>query len=132
MKDLNSDLFDPVTVMESEWAHGGGSTSDADFGFAFNDSNFSDRVLRIEIMPDPVDPQPDSELCTTIADWARHRKRRREDVKKENGIFFKLKIVFLILGFLGFLVMNAELFDSRFVEIFREEKDCYVKKNLKF
>ncbi|WJX86878.1 Boi protein [Trifolium repens] len=86
MKDLNSDLFDPVTVMESEWAHGGGSTSDADFGFAFNDSNFSDRVLRIEIMPDPVDPQPDSELCTTIADWARHRKRRREDVKKENGV----------------------------------------------
>jgi len=85
MKDLNSDLFDPVTVMESEWAHGG-SSSDADFGFAFNDSNFSDRVLRIEIMADPVDPQPDSENCTSIADWARHRKRRREDIKKENGI----------------------------------------------
>ncbi|XP_024628286.1 BTB/POZ domain-containing protein POB1 isoform X1 [Medicago truncatula] len=83
MKDLNSDLFDPVTVMESEWAHGG-SSSDADFGFAFNDSNFSDRVLRIEIMADPVDPQPDSENCTSIADWARHRKRRREDIKKEN------------------------------------------------
>ncbi|CAK8560750.1 unnamed protein product [Lathyrus sativus] len=84
MKDLNSDLFDPVTVMESEWAHGGGSNSDADFGFAFNDSNFSDRILRIEIMADPVDPQPDSETCTTIADWARHRKRRREDIKKDN------------------------------------------------
>ncbi|CAI8607625.1 unnamed protein product [Vicia faba] len=83
MKDLNSDLFDPVTVMESEWAHGG-SNSDADFGFAFNDSNFSDRILRIEIMADPVDPQPDSETCTTIADWARHRKRRREDIKKDN------------------------------------------------
>ncbi|CAL5196011.1 unnamed protein product [Lathyrus oleraceus] len=84
MKDLNSDLFDPVTVMESEWAHGGASNSDADFGFAFNDSNFSDRILRIEIMADPVDPQPDSETCTTIADWARHRKRRREDIKKDN------------------------------------------------
>lgn len=83
MKDLNSDLFDPVMVMESEWARGG-SNSDADFAFAFNDSNFSDRVLRIEIMSDPVDPQPDSQTCASIADWARHRKRRREDIKKES------------------------------------------------
>ncbi|KAL9304057.1 hypothetical protein ACSQ67_021320 [Phaseolus vulgaris] len=84
MKDSNSDLFDPVVAMESEWSRGG-STSDADFAFAFNDSNFSDRVLRIEIMPDPVDARPDTDGCTTIADWARHRKRRREDVKKDNG-----------------------------------------------
>lgn len=111
MKDLNSDLFDPVTVMESEWAHGG-SKSDADFGFAFNDSNFSDRVLRIEIMADTVDPQPDSETCTTIADWARHRKRRREDIKKENGIFeidfFGGEIEFFLwFCFLGFLVSSV-------------------------
>jgi len=84
MKDSNSDLFDPVVAMESDWSRGG-STSDADFAFAFNDSNFSDRVLRIEIMPDPVDARPDSDGCTTIADWARHRKRRREDIKKDNG-----------------------------------------------
>jgi len=36
-------------------------------------------------MPDPVDARPDTDGCTTIADWARHRKRRREDVKKDNG-----------------------------------------------
>jgi hypothetical protein len=53
-------------------------------------------------------------------------------LRKKTVIFFKLKIVFLILGFLDFSVMNAELFDSLFVEFFREEKDCYVKKNLKF
>ena len=86
MRDLNGDLFDPVTVMESEWSRGGGSSSDADFGFAFNDSNFSDRILQIEVMGDPVDARPDSQACATIADWARHRKRRREDIKKENGI----------------------------------------------
>ncbi|XP_061349846.1 BTB/POZ domain-containing protein POB1-like isoform X2 [Gastrolobium bilobum] len=85
MKDSISDLFDPVMVMESEWSRGS-STSDADFAFAFNDSNFSDRVLRIEIMCDPVDTRPDIEGVTTIADWARHRKRRREDIKKENGL----------------------------------------------
>ncbi|XP_061349845.1 BTB/POZ domain-containing protein POB1-like isoform X1 [Gastrolobium bilobum] len=85
MKDSISDLFDPVMVMESEWSRGS-STSDADFAFAFNDSNFSDRVLRIEIMCDPVDTRPDIEGVTTIADWARHRKRRREDIKKENVV----------------------------------------------
>ncbi|XP_027337850.1 BTB/POZ domain-containing protein POB1-like isoform X1 [Abrus precatorius] len=83
MRDLNSDLFDPVMALESEWSRGV-SASDADFAFAFNDSNFSDRVLRIEIIADPVDARPDSDGCTTIADWARHRKRRREDIKKEN------------------------------------------------
>nr|KYP48784.1 Kelch repeat and BTB domain-containing protein 8 [Cajanus cajan] len=84
MKDLNSDLFDPVIKMESEWSRGG-STSDADFAFAFNDSNFSDRLLRIEIMSDPVDAPRDSDTCATIADWARHRKRRREDIKRDTG-----------------------------------------------
>ncbi|XP_057743141.1 BTB/POZ domain-containing protein POB1-like [Arachis stenosperma] len=86
MKDSNSDLFDPVMVMESEWSRGGDAASEADFGFAFNDSNFSDRILRIEIMDDPVDARTDSDACATIADWARHRKRRREDIKKENAV----------------------------------------------
>lgn len=85
MRDFNSDLFDPGTVMDSDYSRGA-SSSDSDFRFAFNDSNFSDRILRIEIMGDPVEARPDSEGCTSIADWARHRKRRREDIKKENGI----------------------------------------------
>lgn len=90
MKDFNSDLFEPGTVMDSDYSRGGASSSssDADFGFAFNDSNFSDRILRIEIMDDSVETRSDSDGCTTIADWARHRKRRREDIKKENnGIY---------------------------------------------
>lgn len=91
MKELNSDLFDPVMVMESEWSRGA-SNPDADFAFAFNDSNFSDRVLQIEIMGDPVDSRPDSENCATVADWVRHRKRRREDIKKENGLSLTLTL----------------------------------------
>ncbi|XP_057453234.1 BTB/POZ domain-containing protein At2g46260-like [Lotus japonicus] len=42
--------------MEFEW-----SSSELDFTFAFNDANFSDRLLRIEIMPNSVS-------VTTIAD----------------------------------------------------------------
>ncbi|OIW04609.1 hypothetical protein TanjilG_30507 [Lupinus angustifolius] len=89
MKDLNSDLFDPVMVMESEWSRAG-SSSDSDFAFAFNDRNFSDRVLRIEIMGDLDDTRQDSDLCTTVADWARHRKRRREDIRKDNDVDLSL------------------------------------------
>jgi len=97
MKDFNSDLFDPGTVMDSSSSDysRSASSSDADFGFAFNDSNFSDRILRIEIMGDPVEARPDSEGCTTIADWARHRKRRREDIKKDNGIISTFFFPFL-------------------------------------
>ncbi|CAK9172541.1 unnamed protein product, partial [Ilex paraguariensis] len=87
--ESNVDLFDPRAVMESDFSPGGGniaSVSDSDFGFAFNDSNFSDRVLRIEIVPDLPDTKSDGEGCSSIAEWARNRKRRREEIKKENGI----------------------------------------------
>ncbi|CAI9094231.1 OLC1v1029931C1 [Oldenlandia corymbosa var. corymbosa] len=93
MKSLNGgDLFDALTEMDSDFPPGDGERgagphshhgSDSDFGFAFNDSNFSDRVLRIEILPDLPDSKSDSDGCSTIADWARNRKRRREDIKKD-------------------------------------------------
>ncbi|ESQ39265.1 hypothetical protein EUTSA_v10001385mg [Eutrema salsugineum] len=79
----NTDLFDPKTEMDSNFSRHS-SSSEGDFGFAFNDSNFSDRLLRIEIMGGPSDSRSDGEGCTSIADWARHRKRRREDNKKDN------------------------------------------------
>ncbi|KAL0711393.1 hypothetical protein Bca4012_018371 [Brassica carinata] len=80
-----SDLFDPKTdIMDSSFSRHG-SSPDSDFGFAFNDSNFSDRLLRIEIMGGPSGYRSDGEGCTSVADWARHRKRRRDDNKKHNG-----------------------------------------------
>lgn len=95
MKDLNVDLFDPRSTMDADFSPGGGaerpiehrhgSSSDADFAFAFNDSNFSDRVLRIEILPDLTDSKSDPDGCTTIADWARNRKRRREEIRRETA-----------------------------------------------
>ncbi|KAF5744405.1 POZ/BTB containing G-protein 1 isoform 1 [Tripterygium wilfordii] len=82
MKYSTTDLFDPRTEMDSDFAR----SSDGDFGFAFNDSNFSDRVLRIEIMGDPPEGRTDGEGCRSMADWARHRKRRREDIRKEDVV----------------------------------------------
>ncbi|KAJ8900616.1 hypothetical protein K2173_025393 [Erythroxylum novogranatense] len=84
MKGPNTDLFDPRTEMDADDSRAA-SASDGDFGFAFNDSNFSDRLLRIEIMGGPADNKTVGDGCTSIADWARHRKRRREDVKKDNA-----------------------------------------------
>ncbi|KAK9145290.1 hypothetical protein Sjap_005193 [Stephania japonica] len=95
MKESKSgDLFDPRTTMDSDFSStekvgaggvGGApsTSSEADFAFAFNDSNFSDRVLRIEIMAELPENKGDAEGCTSIADWARVRKRRREDQKKD-------------------------------------------------
>ncbi|KAI7985111.1 BTB/POZ domain-containing protein [Camellia lanceoleosa] len=79
---MSFDLFDPRTVMDSDYSSNG--SRDSNFGFAFNNSNFSDRVLRVEIMADLPKTQLDGEGCHSLADWARHRKRRREDVKKDN------------------------------------------------
>ncbi|EOY24916.1 POZ/BTB containin G-protein 1 isoform 4 [Theobroma cacao] len=90
MRVPNVDLFDPRTIMDSDFSPGeasGSGSGDSDFGFAFNDSNFSDRVLRIEIMPDLRETKADGDGCSSIADWARNRKRRREDIKKENELF---------------------------------------------
>lgn len=100
MKGLPSDLFDPRNMLESSDLSRGFSSSGADFGFAFNDSNFSDRLLQIEIMGEPPETTLDLEACTSIVDWARHRKRRREDIKKDNhGTFF---LIFFSLFYLGF------------------------------
>ncbi|KAK3024501.1 hypothetical protein RJ639_043818 [Escallonia herrerae] len=84
MRDSSLDLFDPRTaVMDSDYSPRGGR--DGDFGFAFNDSNFSDRILRIEIVAESPETRSDGEGCQSLADWARNRKRRREDIKKDNG-----------------------------------------------
>lgn len=70
------------TIMEPSFSH---TNADQNFEFAFNSSNFSDRVLRIEIIPGPAESKVDGEGCTSISDWARQRKRRREDMKKDKG-----------------------------------------------
>ncbi|KAK2365299.1 BTB/POZ domain-containing protein POB1 [Trifolium repens] len=87
MKGLNNaaDLFDPLFVMESDTVSS--SSPDAnDFGFAFNDSNFSDRILQIEVMNDPIEASSNADGCSTVADWANDRKRRREDINKDNDL----------------------------------------------
>ncbi|CAA6671581.1 unnamed protein product [Spirodela intermedia] len=65
--------------------------SDHNFEFAFNSSNFSDRVLRIEIMADPPESKSDGEGCNSIAEW-RKRKRRREEIKKDEEQILNLNL----------------------------------------
>ncbi|KAM1456477.1 hypothetical protein ACFX2I_033772 [Malus domestica] len=88
MKELNTDLFDPrTTLMEPDFSRAVTPLADADgdnFAFALNYSNFSEQQLRIEIIGDTPKSRPDSEACTSIADWALHQKRWRENIKKEN------------------------------------------------
>ncbi|XP_042406540.1 BTB/POZ domain-containing protein POB1-like isoform X2 [Zingiber officinale] len=65
--------------MDAEPSH---PSSDHNFEFAFNSSNFSDRVLRIEVMAEPPDA------------GSSHRKRRRDDGPKEKE-FAKYSLEFV-------------------------------------
>ncbi|KAL3356120.1 hypothetical protein AABB24_017006 [Solanum stoloniferum] len=87
MKYQNLDLFDPRTaVMDPEYSPT--HTGEPDFAFAFDDVNFSDRILRIEILGDSIAGGSNSSGgCSSLADWARNRKRRREDFRKENDMY---------------------------------------------
>ncbi|KAL3499274.1 hypothetical protein ACH5RR_038367 [Cinchona calisaya] len=80
---MDSDIS-PGGVADRPTGSRNGLSSDSDFAFAFNDSNFSDRVLRIVIVPDLTDSDSDSDGRTTVADSVHNRKRRREDNIKEN------------------------------------------------
>lgn len=104
----NTDLFETLVVMEPETS--GDGVYDDDFGFAFNDSNFSDRILRIEVMEDPIETHTD-----TISDWS-HRKRRREDIQKENGLqsftTFNLVSFFFVFYLWRFRVVYLFIFIS--------------------
>ncbi|XP_072984525.1 BTB/POZ domain-containing protein POB1-like isoform X2 [Typha latifolia] len=81
MRDSSGgDLFDPLLIMDPDFSRASGSPN---FEFAFNSVNFSDRVLRIEIMDDPPGSRIGGHGCETLADWARHRKRPRGEIGKE-------------------------------------------------
>ena len=71
--------------MDPDFSPGGGGPS---FEFAFNEVNFSDRELRIEVVAGDDDAPGSSGGGAGgggLADWARHRKRRREELLKEKG-----------------------------------------------
>jgi hypothetical protein len=71
--------------MDPDFSPGGGGPN---FEFAFNEVNFSDRELRIEVVAGDDDAPGSSgggAGAGGLADWARHRKRRREELLKEKG-----------------------------------------------
>ncbi|XP_008794992.2 BTB/POZ domain-containing protein POB1-like [Phoenix dactylifera] len=78
------DLFDHRAVMDSDFF--GASGSDQNFEFAFNSSNFSDRMLRIEIMAEPPGSNSDGVgAAAAFREWARHAKRKRDEIKKDKA-----------------------------------------------
>ncbi|XP_038875503.1 BTB/POZ domain-containing protein POB1-like [Benincasa hispida] len=86
MKDPNTDLFDPRAAIDSDYVLGASTSSrDSDFRFAFDDSNFSDRLLRIEIVGGSDETEQEFGGCSSVLDWAR-RKRRKEEKKTENTL----------------------------------------------
>jgi hypothetical protein len=67
-------------------ACGSESGSDFDFLFTFDNNNFSDRVLKIEIIPDLSKGKLNGKGCTSMVILAGgNKKRQREEIKKEAG-----------------------------------------------
>lgn len=64
--------------MDPEGCSSGGMSAPTIFTFAFNDRNFSDRVLRIEVVAT-------SEKNDASGTSARQKKRRRADRTTEQG-----------------------------------------------
>ncbi|KAM1563775.1 hypothetical protein EV2_039323 [Malus domestica] len=92
MRKANVDLSRPRMITDSGASpsglagESGGSDKEVqDFAFAFNDRNFSDRVLVIEIVPDSPEAKLDVVGCSTVSDWARNRKRRRAEIKRDSA-----------------------------------------------
>ena len=82
--------------MDHESVSSGRRMAPSNFEFAFNDSNFSDRMLRIEVMAEPSTLNFEDGTAT-IADWARNRKRRRAEAKRNAGILLLLLLLVLLL-----------------------------------
>lgn len=74
--------------MDTHICSGRGSNglgTQSDYGFAFDDSNFSDRVLMIEVVPDLPELKTEEEGLSLVVDWARKRKRRREEINRRGN-----------------------------------------------
>ena len=58
-----------------------------DYGFAFNNRNYSGRELMIEVVPDLMELKPED--CCNVDDSAWKGKRKREEIKtRRNGLLF--------------------------------------------
>ncbi|KAM1185551.1 hypothetical protein ACFX2G_015152 [Malus domestica] len=92
MRKANVDLSRPRMITDSDASPSGlagesvGSDNEVqDFAFAFNDRKFSDRVMLIEIVPDSPEGKLEVVGCSAVSDWARNRKRRRAEIKRDNA-----------------------------------------------
>ena len=75
--------------MDHEGCSSGGMSAPTTYTFAFNDSNFSDRVLRIEVVAA-------SEKNDAGGTSARQKKRRRADRTTEAGLVCRLDCVLFL------------------------------------
>lgn len=62
-------------------------------------------------MPDLPDSKSDGDACSSIADWARNRKRRREEIKKDTGrfLFFDFLEIKCFIFFESFGIVNQKV-----------------------
>jgi len=74
---------------------------------------FSDRMLQIVVIDDPIETHFNAEDCSTSADWASHDNRIRDDIKNENGIhssFSPKPLQFVFFDFSVFEILEEKIY----------------------
>ncbi|KAB2608834.1 BTB/POZ domain-containing protein POB1-like [Pyrus ussuriensis x Pyrus communis] len=91
MRKANVNLSRPRIVTNSDASPSGlagesvGSDNEVqDFAFAFNDINFSNQVMLIEIVTYSSEGKLEVVECSAVSCWARNRKRQRAEIKRDN------------------------------------------------
>lgn len=102
------------------------------FVFSFNGNNFSNWVIRIEIIPNLLETKSDGNFCTSIADWIRNCKRWKEDIEKENGnsSSFSLFYFLLIFGCLFIEFYNSIWSKSNSAIVLKSIFHCLMAKTV--
>ncbi|KAJ0837784.1 hypothetical protein HanRHA438_Chr16g0781961 [Helianthus annuus] len=98
MRASNFDLFDPTTlVMDSDFPPEDGCDH-GDFAFAFNDSNFSDRILHIYIYSERIDstqsPSGINRPPLSLFFFCRYRTLTLRKYRKQSSIMTRSSIVY--------------------------------------
>lgn len=76
-----------------------------DYKFAFNERNYSYRVMMIEIIPHSMELKPEG--CCNVDDSARKSKRKREEIKtRRHGFILSI----LNQGFVNFFSSLRAIF----------------------
>ncbi|ERM97794.1 hypothetical protein AMTR_s00116p00130860 [Amborella trichopoda] len=85
-------------MVESSDSGAGSNIESSDFNFAFNNVNFSDRILTIEVMAEPLTEKSGDEYCKRSGNGNMKGAQEIDQENKGLGLFFNSRFSIVALG----------------------------------